>query len=279
VRSRGYVMPTAAREHLRRWISGQHVEWTPEAVALVNGDAIPASTVASRRRLLRIVALIVLPLVGAGVGFWVIAERDAAFAIPGAAGYSTFAGPAGEPLAIGRPWGRPCQPVRLTVEAHVPDWIYAQVVAVVNEARQDGIDVTVENREFFWNSNSLYYAPGQSPVSTERVPVFADDGTPPTLNNGQPEHIDLGWNASLDPDGHNENLTSAQGTLFLQAIDGNPQVVRRSIRQLIALTEGILSTTQPGSAIADGNSTDHFTAADIAAMQQMSGCNTYQAAP
>src|SRR5207249_10664443 len=34
--------------------------------------------------------------------------------ISGAPGYRTFTGPRGEPMAVGRPWGPVCQPVRFT---------------------------------------------------------------------------------------------------------------------------------------------------------------------
>jgi hypothetical protein len=193
-------------------------------------------------------------------------------AIPGAPGYSTFTGPRGKPLAVGRPWGEPCQPIRFTVEEHVPDWVYAQVATVIAEARSDGIDVTVETRRFMWSPASLYYVKGQSPASTERVGIFARDELPPQLLNGKLEHINLGWDARLDRDGRHEDLTLAQGDLWMQVLDGHPKAVRRAIRQLVAMTQGIIRTSRQDSGIASGTNIDRFTPADIAAMKQMSGC-------
>ena len=199
-------------------------------------------------------------------------EHGPSLAIPGAPGYSTFTGPLGRPLPVGRPWGKPCQPVRFTVEEHVPQWVYVQIAATIAQARRDGIDITVENRQFYWTPSSLYYVNGQSPASTVRVAIFANDGQPPRLSNGKPEHINLGWNARPDPDGQHEDLTSAQGILWMKSIDGNAQSVRRSIRYLIAMTQGIINTSRQDSAMAEGSTIDDFTQADVAAMKRMSGC-------
>ena len=68
-----------------------------------------------------------LVTVGAVAAF----ERSAARHIPGADGYRRFGGPHGKLIAVGRPWGHACQPVRFSVEEHVPDWVYTQIAAVV----------------------------------------------------------------------------------------------------------------------------------------------------
>jgi hypothetical protein len=165
-----------------------------------------------------------------------------------------------------------CQPVRFTVEAHVPGWIFGQAAAVVAEARQDGIDVTIETRSFMWNPASLYYAPGQTPNTTVRVPIFVKDGTPPRRHDGRREHINLGWDARLNDGGRHEALTHMQGILYTQSIGNDPQTARRSIRQLIAMTQGIIDADRSDSAIAQDTSIDRFSAADIAATKLMSGC-------
>jgi hypothetical protein len=272
LQSRGYLMSTAARDHLRGWLSAPHVQWTAEAAALFDDDRTGRISVTrGRRRLLAWVLVVGLPLAVAVSG-WLVHRGNPDLAIPGAPGYSTFTGPHGKPLAAGRPWGEPCQPIRFTVEEHVPDWVYAQVAAVTDEARGDGIDVTLETRQFMWSPASLYYLNGQSPASTVRVAIFAHDESPPQLANGQPEHVNLGWDARLDPDGRHEDLTLAQGDLWMQVLDGHPQAVRRSMRQLVAMTQGIIRTSRQDSAIAEGTNIDHFTPADIAAMKRMSGC-------
>jgi hypothetical protein len=95
----------------------------------------------------------------------------------------------------------------------VPSWVYAQIAAVISEARHDGIDVTLENRLFYWMPDSLYYVNGQSPASTQTVSIFAQDQAPPQLPNGHAEHIQLGWSTRADPDGRHDDLTLAQGIL------------------------------------------------------------------
>jgi len=274
LRSRGYVMPRAARDHLRGWLSSPAVQWSPQARFLFDAHASPTTQRSRQRHRVLAVALgVVLPIVVVAAGVVLVLVRSHERDIAGASGYHRFGGPHGKFLAVGRPWGHPCQPVRLSVESHVPDWIYQQVLDVVDEARRDGINVTLETRDFQWAPSSVYYPPGGSATTVPRVAVFADGGDPPPLDNGMPRHLSLGWDATLDPDGHHEDVTYAQGTLWLQTIDGQAEAARRSVRYLIALTQGIISTSRTDSGIGSDLSVDEFTPADVAAMQVMSGCN------
>jgi hypothetical protein len=161
----------------------------------------------------------------------------------------------------------------LTVEAHVPDWIFDQVLAVSREARRDGINLALESRQFLWVASSVYYPPGTSEQPVPRVGVFAHPETPPTKPDGNPESIRLGWDATRDPDGDHDDLTYVQGKVWLQAVDGDPVVARRAIRYLIALTQGIDHTTRTDSGITTGTRIDRFTGPDVAAMTLMSGCD------
>jgi len=119
--------------------------------------------------------------------------------------------------------------------------------------------------------------PGQSPAGVAEVGIFALSGTPPQLSDGQLEHIQLGWDASVDADGRHEDLTSAEGDLFMLSNE-DPQSVRRSIRQLVAMTQGIISTSRADSGIARNTTTDRFSPADVAAMRLVSGCGDSAAA-
>jgi hypothetical protein len=180
----------------------------------------------------------------------------------------------GLPLAVGEPWGRMCQPVRISVEEHVPNPVYKSIVAVVNQARHDGIDITMENRSFLWRPASLYYLPWFSPASVERIGIFASNAPPRLLSNGQPERLALGWDTAMQPDGQSERLLSMQGTLELAPLSGHPAALRTAIRQFIALTQGIVATDSPGSGIITGTTTDAFSQPDIAAIKAMSGCGS-----
>lgn len=190
--------------------------------------------------------------------------------IPGQPGYFAVDGQHRHPTPVGRPWGQPCKPVRLRVERDVPNWIYTQIATVVGQARKQGVDVTVESRRFAWRHSSLYYRSGQSPATTAQVSISATGLTPSTTTARLALRLTSG--SRLDGDKHNEDLTSVAGSFSLPALDGKPQTVRRSIRQLIAWTQGILETTDPVSGITQRSFTDRFTKSDVAAMLAMSGC-------
>jgi len=203
-----------------------------------------------------------------------IVYRHDRLKIPSAAGYFTFGGPHGKPLAVGRPWGRPCQPIRLAVAESVPTWVYSEVAAVVAEARRDALDVTLETRAFTWNPTTLYYPPGEHTTDVVRVPIFARTSRPPLLAGHRQERINLGWNAAIDRDGRHEDVTSESADLYLVALHDDPATARRAVRYLIALTQGVSSSTLPDSSLRSGSSStpDAFTPSDAAAMRSTSGC-------
>jgi hypothetical protein len=187
--------------------------------------------------------------------------------------YATFTGPHGDAPPTARPWTGPqCKPIRLEVERDVPHAIYPQVVRVVDEARADGIDITVETPDGKWDPASLYYRDGQSPKTAALVKLYASDRTPPKLSTGGREHIGFNFTTKLSTDRKHEQFRFVEGLLWLKTVGADPMIQRRSIRQLIALTQGIGATNLSGSAIAQKSVTDHFTLPDIAAMLQMSGC-------
>ena len=198
--------------------------------------------------------------------------------IAGSPGYSTFTGPAGLPFPVGRPWGPACQPIRFTVEEHVPDDVYTQVVSVVSEARADGLDVTVEDRSFRWQPDSLYYPPGMTGNDVQRVGIFVNNGAAPVLSDGQPEHVNLGYDATRDVDGKHEDLSDPQGTLQMATLAGDAVGQRRAVRDIVALTQGVGGSNRSDSGLGRGSTRDSFSSADIAAMKNMSGCGEAPAA-
>lgn len=202
-----------------------------------------------------------------------LARELGALAISGAPGYFTFTGPQGFPAPVGRPWGQACKPVVFDFAAGVPRSVYDHAVAVVRAARKRGIDVTAEDRPHAWAHHALYYRDGQSAKSAAVVDVTTSGQTPPKLPDGKPELIYLGRDMKVDGDKSNEDLTEVQAKLWLQALTGHPELLRRSIRQLIAWTQGISRTTDAVSGISNTTATDRFTPADIAAMVTMSGCS------
>jgi hypothetical protein len=194
---------------------------------------------------------------------------EGGYAIAGAPGYTTVGGPDGNPLAQGRPWGTVCKPIVFDVAHGVPASIYSQITQNVLAARAKGVDVAVENPQGYWYPAELYPA-GLTNADVQFVGVFADSGTPPLLTNGQPEHINFGWDArSL---GGADALTDLQATFYLQSLGNDSVKDRRAIRQMIAFAEGVGDSVAPHSGISNGTSADNLTSGDLRAIRLMSGC-------
>ena len=200
----------------------------------------------------------------------VLVGQLSSLAIPGHPGYFAVEGMHAHAVTIGRPWGQPCKPVRVAVASGVPDWIYTQITTVAGQARKQGIDVTVESRKLRWNHGSLYYRDGQTAATSAQIDVAATGVTPSTSKAKLP--MQLTWNSKLDADKTTEDLTSVSAVFSLPALKGSTRTVRRSIRQLIAWTQGISETTDPVSGITLRSFTDRYTSGDVAAMLAMSGC-------
>lgn len=194
-----------------------------------------------------------------------------ALGIAGAPGYTTVTGPAGLPLAEGSPWGHPCQPVVIQVDRSMPAAQYDLIRQAVYAAREAGVDVTIANPQLDWYPNQLY-PEGQSDSTVKFVPIFTTTSTPGLASDGHQGNINIGWDANASSDGQHEALTGVSGTLYLSAVQGNAQATEKSVRQLVAMTQGVGNSTAPQSAITWGNKQTAYSARDIAAMQKMSGC-------
>jgi hypothetical protein len=192
----------------------------------------------------------------------------------GTAGYSTFEGPHGYPMRVGAPWGHPCVPVVFNVEDSVPDKVYVELVRVVAEARAAGLNVTVETRQHTWRRDEVY-PPGVQDSDVAFVPVFADTDGGHLRSDGQPARDNVGWNATLEADGHHEHLTHLSETLHLATLGDDPLEYRRSLRKFVGWSHGISDSTHPDSALPlrDPERPDAFSAKDIEAMKTMSGCS------
>jgi hypothetical protein len=247
----GAVSPLLVRS--RRRIGGVERIVSPSRVAAVCGSVVLA---------------LVLSLAGRAVG----QALNPGLGIPGEPGYVTFTGPDGKPMAVGDPWGTPCEPIVLAVSMGIPNGVVSQINEVAQEARAAGVDVTIQNRQTEWVPGDLY-PPGLTTGDVQFVPIYTTEVVPPELSDGRSEHIAIGWDASPSADRSHEVITDLQGTLYLQALSNAPALVRKSIRQLIAFSQGVDSIGPAGSGIAQGSNVDSFSARDIAAMQRMSGCH------
>jgi len=72
----------------------------------------------------------------------------------------------------------------------------------------------------------------------------------------KPENLGVGWDAKVDADGRHEDLTGVDGDFWMQTLEGQPQAVRCSMRQLVAMTQGIVRTSRHDSGIALDSSID-----------------------
>lgn len=200
-----------------------------------------------------------------------LASQLSGFTIQGEPGYFAIAGQQGQAVPFGRPWGAACQPIRFAVDSSVPGWVYSQIASVVAQARAEKIDVVLESRDGRWKHSALYYRGGQSAATTKQVKIVAGAGTPSTAKHQAA--MRLTTDTKLDANRHNDDLTSVTAAFDMQVVGSSTASVRRSIRQLIAWTQGISETTDPISGITQRSFTDRFTTSDLSAMLTMSGCS------
>ena len=203
----------------------------------------------------------------AGSNFTVL--RLNPLAISGAPGYTTVTGPAGLPLAEGMPWGRRCQPILFQVDDTVPAQQVDLIQQAVERARALGIDVTFEDQNLGWSPSALY-PPGQTSSTMEVVQIAATTETPPLLRTATSStSTSRGAPTSHPTDG--TRCSPVWMRRSFAAVQGDPQATERSVRQLIAFSQGIGASTPPvrasRAAIADA-----YSSKDLAAMQRMSGC-------
>ena len=203
--------------------------------------------------------------------------HDQSTAIAGAPGYWTTTGPVGLPFPEGRPWGVPCQPIVFDIDDTLPGQQVILIEQAIQNARALGIDVTYSNPDNIWYPSTLYPA-GQTNTSVQTIDIVPSEQWPSPVDDfGSHEHIEFGWDARVASDGRHEVLTELTATLFLHAVVGDPQSTKRSVRELIAFSQGVAGSSATGSSISSGNTATGFSRDDINAMQQMSGC-TFQPA-
>lgn len=278
IRAAGWVATQEARDHLRGWLDRPGVRISPDAAEVLRSGTFGGTPVHLPRRHRRAwaAAWILTPVIVAGaVGASVyLADHNRGdSAIQGAPGYSTMTGPHGKPLAVGRPWGMACEPLLFAADQQMPDAVYQQLAQVVGEARALGLNVTLESRSFTWYPSDLRIPAGMPTSQVPQVDIRTTTAAAPNLSSGRPERIGEGWDARLDADGRHEDLTYAQGTLYLSTVGGSPLAERTALRELVAFAEGVVPTSQTDSGIRHDATLDGFSADDAHAMHLMSGCS------
>ncbi len=185
-------------------------------------------------------------------GLAALARRLAAMTIPKAPGYLAFLGAGELPAALGRPWGRACQAVRFVPSRSLPPAVARRVSAVVAAARARGLEVTTAAQ------------PGAVTVAIGAA------AAPRRGSSGQ--LISIRRRTRTLPGGRAVVLTSLGATLYTGALARHPAGLGLAIRRLIALGQGIESSTLPQSGLSP-HGARAFTTADISAMLYTSGCS------
>jgi hypothetical protein len=233
------------------------------------------SAVAARSLVMLGVGLMVFLSVGVAIGRAIPGDSKGnrySRAIPGAPGYTTYYGQHGLPIAVDRPWGKACTPVRFTIEPAVSAEIRTQVLAVVAEARRAGLNVTLEDAQGMWIDDSVYYPAGMTSADVVDVYIGVDDNPSYRLANGRMAQVAGGYDSKRD--GRQEDFSSMVGRLRLRVVGGNPTLERVAVREIVSMSQGIRDTPTVSSGMYTGTPLDAFTLSDIAAMRLMSGCGT-----
>ena len=248
------------------------IAWAAHRARLRTGASLPARATwatASGALAAAVVIALMFGVFGRELGNGLVPEEPS---ILGAPGYTTLTGPEGKPLPVGRPWGRPCEPIVIVAAAHVPDLAYTEIQEATEKARAAGVDVTVADRRFHWQPTDLYPT-GLTNANVRFVVISANATSSPRLPDGNPEHIGFTWDTTVAADGRHEVLTSLEGVLYLKNLGQEGAAYGVAARQFIAISQGVGGSTTPGSAIAQGTTVASYSSGDLAAMRRMSGCH------
>jgi hypothetical protein len=190
-----------------------------------------------------------------------------------AAGYSTFEGPRGLPMAVGSPWGTACAPVVLTLDVDAPLEMVAAASEVASEADGDGLNVVFGDSMGTYDVSHLRnVAPDGTGVHP--ITVRVSNAAPPKLATGKPRIDTIGWSASLAADGRHERLTKIVVTIYARAVARNEVLARGAMRDAVAWSMGVAGSANVGSGLYSDRAhrADLFTDNDVAALRAMSGC-------
>jgi hypothetical protein len=233
----------------------------------VTGVPLPASDRGSYRAV--VAAIAVGTVLGAGVipMITMVAVGSGNVSVNG---YQTFAG-GGRSLAPGRPWGHECVPVVIRLAAGVPGSVRSQAESVVAQARAGGANLALANEEGGVDLTALRL-PAKGDVIT--VPISARPKGA-TKSDGQPQRYQATWHTKRDADGRHDVLTSLKADLYTEPLAGDPVLIRKVLRAIVARTAGVdVVATTPGTGLAAQleQSADQFSPADLQAIRVLSGC-------
>jgi hypothetical protein len=190
-----------------------------------------------------------------------------------AAGYKTFTGPKGLTMLPGAPWGTPCAPIVLTLDANAPEEMIAAASQVASEANGDGLNVVYGDTTGTYDVSRLRNVAADG-TGVHAINVNIKKGIAPKLASGKPGLVSIGWNASLASDGRHEQLTKVVADVYAGSVAHHDAVARDAMRTAVAWGLGLSQSSQDGSALNKDlkRRSDAFIDIDVAALRAMSGC-------
>jgi hypothetical protein len=188
-----------------------------------------------------------------------------------AAGYGTFDGPRGLPLAVGTPWGVRCAPVVLALDVDAPADYIAAASEVVDQANGAGVNVAFGDTGGSYDASKLVGAKDDG-SNVKRAVVRISTAAPPKDAAGILKSF--AWNASLAADGQHEFLTKVVVTIYDRNAGDSDVHRRAAMRGALAVAQGISRSSKPGSGLYSqvSKEPDIFTDNDLLALRTMSGC-------
>jgi hypothetical protein len=178
------------------------------------------------------------------------------------AGYPVLRGNQGWPIAVGRPWGTPCAPVRLVPGESLPAAWRARLREVVAEAADGGVPVVPTTD-----------VPDERPTNAVGLDAVRDQT--PLLPDGRPQRLFWQITTDLAPDARSERILGLQTVVFPASVGDRAADQRRVLRTLLARSFGLDGATRPGSGLTAelASTVDRFSPADLAALRAMAGCS------
>ncbi len=190
-----------------------------------------------------------------------------------AAGYSTFGGPRGLPLAVGTPWGVRCAPVVLSLDVNASADYIAAASEVVDQANGAGVNVAFGDTGGSYDASKLVGAKDDGSNVNHAV-VRISTAAPP--QDAARALKSFAWNASLAADGQHEYLTKVVVTIYDRNAGDSDVHRRAAMRGALAVAQGISGSSKPGSGLYSrvSKEPDIFTDNDLLALRTMSGCTS-----
>jgi hypothetical protein len=264
--SRYHVVPRVARAHLLRWLNHSDVVITPRAMEMLS-QGEPRS--GSRRRM-RGRAVIGVVSAAASVALLVAGPvvRHSAQLVPGAPDYLVATNNVGQAVELGLPWGTQCADIQVVPSNQMSIALYDQFRSVVPEANSDGLALRLDNRTLFFGPPSPPSELTSGIAEAAMVGIYSTASSGPVVDD-HPQLMTIQPYLSTTTIGNVYYFVMAT---FYRPTQASGLALRTAVRQLLAFSEGLGTSTTRSSGLRDGTKMDSFTSSDVRALGITSGC-------